>query len=420
MTGQSETSNHTPESISNQNSDIVKRITSIAELERYERVTFVSHVKIARESIPKFAEKGFFRNVINDRTKRKKLNEDETSDVKTFIIKSLDDLSPELRDFIKTEALECTPVELKIGYKDLTLEESMKLVSDDANRIMIGFETVGHIAHVNLPDDRLAIKQLIGKIILDKHKHIRTVVNKVCELNNEYRTMEFELLAGEPEYTARVIENKLIFEIDFLNVYWNSRLIQERTRIHAVVKSGDIVVDLFAGVGAFVIYLASKGCPSFANDLNPMAIKCMETNIKLNKSHNFIKAFNKDAREFIRDIIVPSQILSRDTNEYQGFQFDRSAAVHVIMNLPKSAIEFLDVLIGIAKDIDSETLRKCIVHCYCFADVDNYESEIKKQITDTLQEKLDNYTVTYVRKVSPRKGMYCIEFACPLSILKRT
>jgi tRNA (guanine37-N1)-methyltransferase len=37
---------------------------------------------------------------------------------------------------------------------------------------------VGHIAHLNLRDEQLPYKGLIGQVLLDKVKTVKTVINK--------------------------------------------------------------------------------------------------------------------------------------------------------------------------------------------------------------------------------------------------
>ena len=49
------------------------------------------------------------------------------------------------------------------------------------------FETVGHIAHLNLRDELLPHKHVIGRVLLDKNTKIKTVLNKVSPLRPCWR-----------------------------------------------------------------------------------------------------------------------------------------------------------------------------------------------------------------------------------------
>lgn len=76
-----------------------------------------------------------------------------------------------------------------------------------------------------------------------KHKDIgiRTVVNKVGVVENEFRVLPMELLAGDPTTMVEVLECGCKFSFDFKEVFWNSRLQGEHNRIVGVMKVDDIV-----------------------------------------------------------------------------------------------------------------------------------------------------------------------------------
>lgn len=55
---------------------------------------------------------------------------------------------------------------------------------------------------------------------MDKNKpKIQTVVNKIDAIDNDYRTMQLEVLAGNHSLVTTVIENGLRFHVDLANVY---------------------------------------------------------------------------------------------------------------------------------------------------------------------------------------------------------
>ena len=57
-------------------------------------------------------------------------------------------------------------------------------------------------------------------MVLDKNKpKIQTVVNKTDAIQNDYRTMQLEVLAGNDSLHTMVIESGLRFQVDLGAVY---------------------------------------------------------------------------------------------------------------------------------------------------------------------------------------------------------
>ncbi len=77
------------------------------------------------------------------------------------------------------------------------------------------------------------------------------------------------MVAGEQSLVTQVRENGCAFKLDFREVYWNSRLEREHRRLIDILRPGEAVCDMFAGIGPFAIPAAAKGCYVYANDLNP-------------------------------------------------------------------------------------------------------------------------------------------------------
>lgn len=217
------------------------------------------------------------------------------------------------------------------------------------------FSKVGHMVHLNLREHLFAYKNLIAQVLYDKVPNTRTVVNKLDAIDNTYRNFQMEVLAGDNDMMVKVCENKCTYEFDFSKVYWNPRLSTEHERIIGIVKPGDVLIDVFAGVGPFSIPAAKKKCHVFANDLNPESYKWLNHNVKLNKINlDYIQTFNKDGREFIQTDV--KDILSKYINTHN---------VHIVMNLPALASEFLNAFEGLYEDL--EVTKPAIVYLYCFA-----------------------------------------------------
>lgn len=67
-------------------------------------------------------------------------------------------------------------------------------------------------------------RRIVAQVILDKLPHVKTVVNKLHEIDSVYRNFDLEILAGDQNTVVSCRESNAIFQFDFAKVYWNPRL----------------------------------------------------------------------------------------------------------------------------------------------------------------------------------------------------
>ena len=253
---------------------------------------------------------------------------------------------------------------------------------------------------------------MLGQVILDKQPGIETVVNKVANIDETFRFFKMDILAGKDDMITNVKENGCTFTFDFSKVYWNSRLHTEHKRIIDILKSNDIVLDVFAGVGPFAIPACRKGCNLHANDLNPNAYSALINNAKENKAKN-LQAYCLDGREFIKRVVTKLII------DYKGQE--GPIVSHVIMNLPAIAVEFLDVFKGLFASLPLNARSATVlpkIHCYCFSkSIDPIRDAVQK-VEQFLGSELQAncYDVFNVRDVAPNKAMMRVSFDLPFSV----
>uniref|UniRef100_A0A4W3GUF6 tRNA (guanine(37)-N1)-methyltransferase n=1 Tax=Callorhinchus milii TaxID=7868 RepID=A0A4W3GUF6_CALMI len=302
--------------------------------------------------------------------------------------------------------------DLTMTYENFKSEEILKAVLPEGQDVTSGFSRVGHIVHMNLRDHQLPYKYLIGQVIMDKNPGITSVVNKTSMIDNAYRNFQMEVLAGEDNMIAKVKENNITYEFDFSKVYWNPRLGTEHDRIVNLLKPGDVVYDVFAGVGPFAIPAAKKKCKVIANDLNPDSYKWLVHNCKVNKIDKNVEIFNLDGREFILGPLKDNLV-----KQYEVLSSKDTTSIHVIMNLPGMAVEFLDAFRRLLKDQNPVNILPT-VHCYSFSKSDKPALDIQQRAENFLGASLEGHcSIHLVRNVSPNKEMMCISFKIPAEVL---
>ncbi|XP_027761694.1 tRNA (guanine(37)-N1)-methyltransferase isoform X2 [Empidonax traillii] len=302
---------------------------------------------------------------------------------------------------------------LELTYENFKSEEILRAVLPEGQEVTSGFSRVGHIAHLNLRDHQLPYRHLIGQVIIDKNPGITCAVNKTSIIDSTYRNFEMEVLAGEKNLVTKVKENNTAYELDFSKVYWNPRLSTERGRIVELLRPGDVLFDVFAGVGPFAIPAAKKKCRVFANDLNPESYRWLLHNCRLNKVDATVKAFNMDGREFLR-----GPVREELSKELQLVKEEQRNAFHIVMNLPALAVEFLDVFRHLLVGEPCSAAALPTVHCYGFSKHEDPAKDIQERAEASLGTSLDGRCSTYlVRNVAPNKEMLCISFQVPADVL---
>jgi len=254
----------------------------------------------------------------------------------------------------------------------LTTNENVELIS--------AFDQIGDIIIVRIPESLLSKKKIIGETLLNEVKIAKSVFYQTSAVEGDFRTRNLKILAGKDNTETEYKEFGCRFLVDVENAFFSPRLSTERERIANLIQDGEIMTNMFAGIGMFSIMAAKKKkCTVYSLDINPTASKLCEKNIEMNKLAGKVISINGDASKIIEEQLTDKS--------------DRT-----LMLLPERSDEFLDSAINTTKDGG-------IIHYYSHIHADK-KSEAGKlseehylQVTPVKSEILFS---KIVRAVGPR------------------
>ncbi|KAE8149975.1 hypothetical protein BDV25DRAFT_129962 [Aspergillus avenaceus] len=373
--------------------------------------------------------------------------------------------SPKVSELVEKGAVGVDRFDLTLEYDYWNYVDIMNAILPEEllEEIPQGFTQVGHVSHLNLREQYLPWKHLIAQVIKDKNPTLRTVIRKTEDVgaHSQFRTFPFEFLAGDEDMNVVQHEQDCEFRFDYSRVYWNSRLETEHRRLVNKFNPGEMVCDVMAGVGPFAVPAGRKKIFVWANDLNPHGYEVMQDAVKRNKADKFVTPFNSDGREFIRrsagDLLQSEPVtvtIEAKRRERRGAKKDQQAPPppaevyhrpnvfdHYVMNLPATALEFLDAFPGVYAGKESlfapHTPQALpMVHVYCFSGHSENEVDDHIDICNRISERI-GHTITpedrvggtgnqevelaihNVRLVSPNKQMFCASFRLPKEVAFR-
>ncbi|XP_011641569.1 FAD synthase-like isoform X3 [Pogonomyrmex barbatus] len=259
-----------------------------------------------------------------------------------------------LDQFETTNIFSTTNITIK--YDNWNREEILKSILPEDVNVPTAYSLVGHIMQLNLRDVHLPYKFIIGQVFLDKTASARTVINKINTIDTSFRYFAMEILAGERNTVTITKENGYTYQFDFAQVYWNPRLSTEHARMITFMMQGDVLYDVFAGVGPFAIPAARKKIQVFANDLNPESYKWLQKNAAINKSNMSQQTCHACTASLIvtGDEILRGQIVDTNTQYLAKYLTAAGIRLQRVTVVP-------DIIDEIAKEINNASKQYSIV-----------------------------------------------------------
>ncbi len=261
------------------------------------------------------------------------------------------------------------------------------LLSENELQLLVrGYDVVGDIAIIIIPQELEAKEQVIAAAILANNQKIKVVAKRAAHYGGEFRTLPIKIIGGEDRRETEVREFGLRLRLNVEKVYFSVRSGNERRRIAFLVQPGENVLVLFSGIAPYPLMISrySLAKKIVGIEKNPVAHDYALLNLKLNKKLKNIELLQGDVRDLLPRFSI---------------EFDR-----VIMVLPKSAEDFLEVALPLVKP------GGCL-HFYDMQNRDSFAESITKvrSACESVKRSLLTADVTTCGHCAPRTCRICVD-----------
>ncbi len=222
------------------------------------------------------------------------------------------------------------------------------------------YQLIGKVLVIKLRPELLKYKKEIGEAIIKILPYVHTVC-LLKRIKSETRKPEIEIIGGckvkRPAPSTQTLhkEHGCEFLLDVSEVMWSKGNKEERKRLIKLVKKNEIIVDMFAGIGYFSIFIAKYCKPKkiYAIDINPKASEYLRKNVWLNGVESKIEILEGDCRKF-------SKILE-------------NIADRIIMGYLFQTEKFFPYALKIAK-------KNCVIHFHRIAKKEEIEKIVERLV----------------------------------------
>jgi tRNA (guanine37-N1)-methyltransferase len=269
-------------------------------------------------------------------------------------------------------------VQLKGNLKAVLAD---KIEPEQLKQIYKTYDIIGNIAVIRVPESHRHLSKLIAEAIMSTHREVKAVWRQSNSVSGDYRLRSLKFLLGKKTTETLYKEHGCVYKTDLRKTYFSPRLSYERMRIAELIQPGEVVLNMFAGVGCYSISIAKHSEPLkvYSVDINPSAFQYLHENIRLNR---------------VADVVIPIQGDAKKVTEKEL----QNAADRVLMPLPERACEYLDYAHLALKPTGGW------IHYYSFEYAKKNENPVEKaetKVSEKMRRLCSNFQVEFGRIVRP-------------------
>jgi tRNA wybutosine-synthesizing protein 2 len=203
------------------------------------------------------------------------------------------------------------------GFRNLVIK-SMKLTDRQKELLPAGFQRIGHVVILNLKPGISNLANEIAGLILKAYPYVKTVC-LTQGVSGELREPRVSYLAGERKTETTHRENRCLFRLDVARIMFSKGNLSERARLPRLVRPGEVIADLFSGIGYFSIPIAKHARPRriYSIEKNPTAFRYLKENIRLNRVQDRMTPILGDCRKVLMGNVADRVIMGYLPKTYQ-------------------------------------------------------------------------------------------------------
>ena len=188
-----------------------------------------------------------------------------------------------------------------MGFKDKLKTKLEGILSPrELDLLPRGFQTLSKVMILKLHPDLIIHREVIAEKSMELLPSIESVYLNKGIIKGTFRSPEnIEHVAGKKDPIVIHKEHGVSYKFDFTKIMFSQGNLAERKYLANLVKEGEVIVDMFAGIGYFSLPVATIAKPKkvYSIEINPYSYKFLTENIKLNQLEDIILPINGDCKE---------------------------------------------------------------------------------------------------------------------------